>query len=398
MYNIQGIVMNSFCKVPLILLLAFFLFSCGDEDEATISPITAPQTPTINDPTPGCFANYAGNPVLESQDVQWDGVFDIDEDSSVDHWTPRWADPHVLKIGTKMVMFVSASDDFPSAADPPDPDIRLYRLESNDGISWTPNPNTPVFKRSSTPSDWDSSGTETPAVIEFQGKLHLFYTGYDEGFAASLRYRVGHATSTDEGITWTRDGNNPILSPTGVFLDFNESIVGEPAPVIHNNQLYLYFTAVGANLGVSTTLQVIGLTKTVLDISGDWDGQTWTSPVSVLEPDQSIYPRGDDWYGYTTPGAVEIEGKIHLYVSVVNDNPSWEMIHIHHVSSPDGENNWMQDSTYTFTKGDFPWINNGIHSPNPYIDGSLLMLYFSGNDFGGTGTFGVGYASCDLTK
>jgi len=383
--------MKKMNQVIFMLLIVFSLYSCVDDDAA----INPPATVTIHDPTPNCYTGYAGNPVLESVDIQWDGIFDIDEDSSVDSWTPRWADPHVLKIGTKIVMFVSAADDFPSADDPPDPDIRIYRLESDDGISWTPNPNIPVFKRSATVSDWDSSGTETPAVIEFQGKHHLFYTGYDGGFANSARYRIGHATSIDGGITWTRNASNPILSPTGVFLEFNESIVAEPAPVIYNNQLYLYFTAVGANLGVNTTLQVIGLTKTVLDGNGDWDGQTWTTPESVLEPDQSIYPRVD-WYGYTTPAAIAIEGKVHLYFSVVKD--PWEMIHIHHASSADGETNWVQDSTYTYTKGDFPWVNNGIHSPIPYLNGSLLMLYFSGNDFGGTGDFGVGFASCDLTK
>lgn len=382
--------MNYINKI-IIVTIILILFTGCNSDKTETTQTTIKQCFAANS-----FVPYTNGPILESQETKWDGIFDIDEDGNVDNWTPRWADPYITKIGDKIVMFVSAADDFPNTDTPPSPDIRIYRLESIDGINWTPNPNTPVFKRSSTPSDWDSSGTETPAVIEFQGKHHLFYTGYDGGFADSSKYKIGHATSIDGGITWLRDTNNPILSPSGIWLSFNESITAEPAPIIHNNQLYLYFTAVGANLGVNTTLQVIGLMKSKLDNNGNWDGATWTTPISVLEPDQKIYPRNDGWYGYTTPSAILIEGKIHLYFSVVNEIPKWEMINIHHASSNDGETNWTQDSDFIFTKNDFSWIGGGIHSPSPYLKDDKLMLFYTGHDIYNSGSFGIGVATCDV--
>lgn len=379
-----------FTRIIILLLVIFSITNCNNESTGNN---------LLNEPCPTCFTEYPSNPILERTDTQWDGIFDIDEDSFFDNWTPCWNDPHVIKIGNKHVMFVSASDDFPNTADPPVPDIRIYRLESDDGYTWTPNPITPVFKKSSTLTNWDSSGTETPAVVEFQGKHHLFYTGYDGTFSDSSRYRIGHAVSTDGGKTWTRNVNNPILIPTGVPTDFNGSVVAEPAPVVYNNQIYLYFTAIGYNSTVADTLQVIGLTKTVLDSNGNWDEQSFTTPVSVLIPDQTIYPRTSDWYGYTTPSAFVLNGKVHLYFSVVNDNPSWAMIHIHHASSSDGINNWSHDSTYTYTKGDFSWANNSIHSPSPYLNGSVLMLYYAGHDIGGaTNKFGIGVSIYDLVK
>ncbi|HNX59542.1 MAG TPA: hypothetical protein PKK43_10615, partial [Spirochaetota bacterium] len=54
--------------------------------------------------------------------------------SPVTNWT--WNDPHVIKVGEKYVMYASATDNFNYP-------VKLYRLVSDDGISFTLDPPTP---------------------------------------------------------------------------------------------------------------------------------------------------------------------------------------------------------------------------------------------------------------
>jgi sucrose-6-phosphate hydrolase SacC (GH32 family) len=78
---------------------------------------------------------------------------------------------------------------------------------STDGISWTKNTN-PVFTVGA-PGEWDSSIVREPSVVNVSGTYHLFYSGTDKW----PYFHIGHATSGD-GITWSKDGANPVLSPT----------------------------------------------------------------------------------------------------------------------------------------------------------------------------------------
>jgi len=301
----------------------------------------------------------------------------------------HWNDPHVLHDDKQFVMFASSDISW-------DGYVSIYRLVSSDGKEWTiTNSGNPVFERSV--SDWDSHCVETPSVVYYGGEYHLFYTGYDVAYdyssdgidgipgtsdddVAAKHFRIGHATSTD-GIIWTRDPSNPIVSPTDPYavpnLDFNQSVVGEPAPVVFNGKIYLYFTAVGASTDVGTTWQTIGLVT--------YDGTGWDAPRRVLTPDLDIYPRitGDEYIGYSTPNAVVKDGKVHLFFDVVLNSP-WTQVKIHHAVSSDGETGWTQDSEALLYRSDYFWTENEIRSPSALVYGNNLYLYFAGHYYEGS--------------
>ena len=56
----------------------------------------------------------------------------------------------------------------------------------------------------------DASGVWTGSVIYGEGKYHAFYTGYC--LTAEYQQTICHATSED-GITWTKDAANPVITP-----------------------------------------------------------------------------------------------------------------------------------------------------------------------------------------
>lgn len=349
--------MKSFFTLSLFLVLA-----CNSK---STSP-GGSSNPDFSKLTPDCYKPVAGNPIL-AKDELFSGA--------------TWNDPHVLKIGTQYVMYASSDNNF-------DQNIKIYRLVSSDGENFSLSPSSPVLSKGSGGGDWDRKSVETPAVVSYNGTYYMFYTGYPTTQTDATSYRIGYATSSD-GISWTKQGM--LVAPSGVFLDFNENVVAEPAPVVFNNKIYLYFTALGANVGVGTTLQTIGLMT--------FDGTSWSTAEKVLEPDQSQYPRASNWKGYSTPNAVVMNNKLHLYFDVVTDSP-FEQVKIHHASSSDGKTSWTQDSTYIFDRSEFnPWADESLRSPSALIVGKSISLYFAGNgDTSGfpNVTMGIGLSKCSL--
>jgi predicted GH43/DUF377 family glycosyl hydrolase len=308
----------------MFLSLLFSFFSSSGNNSDNTAP-TSPPDPDFTKLNPACFTGSASNPVL-TRDSLLSGS--------------DWNDPTVLKINGQYVMYASSDQNF-------DFNINIYRLVSSDGISWSLNPSTPVFQADANAAAWDHRAVETPSIVYFNGAYHMFYTGYPTTYTDVYSYKIGHATSGD-GITWVRDASY-IVAPNdpgnpAPDMTFNQWISAEPAAVVFQNKIYLYFSAVGANSNVGTTLQVVGLTTSS-------DGTTWTTPQSVLTPNQSLYPRGT-WLGYSTPNAIVLNGQVHLFFDVVQASP-WKQLKIHHASSADDINGWTHDTTAIFSQNQF---------------------------------------------
>ncbi len=318
--------------------------------------------------TPSCFTVDSASPYLPA------GSFFTGSE---------WNDPHVIKVGTDFVMYASADTNFSQ-------NIKIYRFVSTDGKNWNLSPANAVFERSADNLAWDRGSIETPAVVFFQGHYFMFYTGYSDQ-ADSSTYNIGYATSPD-GITWTRA--IPHLAPTNPKgspdLNFMQYVVGEPAPVVFNNKLYLYFAAEGAHLSVNSTLFTIGL------MTSD-DGVNWSTPAMALAPDQSMYPRST-YLGYSTPHAQVLNNQVHLFFDVAKDNP-FKQVKIHHAVSPDGLGNWVQDATAIIDRASIPWADDQVNGPAVLLDGNKLYLWFGGQ--GNLSAFpninmGLGLATCTL--
>lgn len=90
-------------------------------------------------------------------------------------------------------------------------------LTSNDGVTWEPSPDNPVFEREL--GAWDEATIE-PTVRYFGGKYWMWYAGYVEPLGDDTRIAIGLATS-DDGVHWQREPDNPVLEPgaTGTWND-----------------------------------------------------------------------------------------------------------------------------------------------------------------------------------
>ena len=114
--------------------------------------------------------------------------------------------------------------------------------------------------------------------------------------------------------------------------------------------------------------------------------------MQVLKPDQTLYPRVS-YNGYSTPDAVVINSKVHLFYDVAED--PFKQTKIHHAVSDDGITNFAQDNQAIFDRNMFAFTSDEIQSPAPLLDGTSLKLYFSGH----TGLdLSIALSNCDLSN
>lgn len=296
---------------------------------------------------------------------------------------PYWNDPSVIRVGTKLVMYTSRN------VEPIGNNHHVVpvRATSDDGVSWSINP-TPLLQPSPGPDSFDGLRVETPSVVFHQGAYHMYYSGISrQGPGGPIA--IGHAASPD-GIHWSKDPNNPVLRPMGNASDWNGYHVGEPGAVVINGHVYLFFAAVGVDIGTSPPRA----TRTIgLAISKD--GSNFTEQKVALEPSE-IYPRSQGFEGYSTPEAVLFNGAIHLFYDVWQLTPGEAVdrgqVALHHAVSKDGIS-WTEDDTPIFSRKDFPWTTREMRAPAAMAGKDKIIMWFAGDDLPDSGAGGIGVAT-----
>lgn len=306
-----------------------------------------------------------------------------------------WNDPHVLKLGDEYVMYMASSIERPFR-----PPIVPFRAVSDDGFEWSLSPTAPLLSPRGTPFE----NIETPSVVLHDGVFHMYYTGvYAEGTVPSMA--IGHAVSKD-GVHW-EDEQRAVIEATGTVSDWNGYLVAEPGAVVHEDKIYLYFTAMAARPGGDPPqLQTIGLATSD-------DGYEFDEPRLVLRQSESLYPATRGFVGYSTPFALVLDSRVHLFYDVAafvaGGNPEWQQVALHHAVSDDGVTEFREDSLPLLVREDFHFTSGEILAPSALVDDDELRMWFSGHvsypellpfvNRGYEGNeFGIGYTSVPLER
>lgn len=200
--------------------------------------------------------------------------------------------------------------------------------------------------------------------------LRRYVTSYYTPCCDSTTHTIAHAVSPN-GIDWTMQ-NWTTFNKTGVVTDWDGLVIGEPAPVVVNDTLYLYYTGVGYDHGIANITQSIGLAVST-------DGATFTRGLRVHALDNTQYPSSDGWYGFSTPHANLIEGQIHLFYTLVTTVGGWHMVGFGHAVSPTGWAGWVTDRVPFADINAFHWTRREIRSPAPIIHNGTLTIFFGGD-------------------
>lgn len=372
----------------MFFLILIFMCSCDltKEDPPQNEEVVSSPNPKPSPPSPlpllpddtllthDCFYPNSNNPDIESE-YFFQGS--------------HWNDPSVLKQNNQYTMYASSPLENLSAH------IGIYRLISNDGETWTRSPSNPVLTHQS--YSWASKGVETPTVIVFKGKYHMFFTAYSQNSPSN--FKIGHAESND-GINWLFHSNY-LIQPSGIVTDFDGLVTAEPGAVVYKDQIYLYFSGIGYHQDINDKDNTPGSIVQTIGFIKSSDGANWSSPSLAFRPDQKIYKRfignNNHYYGLSTPQPIVINDKLYIFHDAVKEHPSWHQSEISYAYSIDGETNWIQSEEPIFERDDFWWTEDEMRSPYPLLDGTTLKLWFAGHTQDGQDyTLGIGSAECEL--
>lgn len=317
------------------------------------------------------WKEHPGNPIIQMSD-QVKGMV--------------WNDPTVLKEGNTYRMWLSGGD----PKDLSRIKVEVYHATSPDGLKWKIDPQPVV--RAGAAGAWDDLRIETPAVVKVGNTYHLYYSGMNVEGSKTAVGGTGHATSPD-GIHWTKDPANPVITSQPDKLKWGYRGAGEPGVVYdpRTGLIYLYYLAMRFSNDGKENGQIGVLLAT------SRDGSKFTHHVDEKgERKPALYRKIDtfkgSWYGYMTPSAVITkDGLFHIFASTYGPNiPKYDSL-VHAVSRNGTDFELAEAPIFVHGKGD--WKDEQVQSPTVIEDEGQLKMWFAGESRKGGYHYSIGYAS-----
>ncbi len=239
-----------------------------------------------------------------------------------------------------------------------EPGIPLWDIFSNDFrkncLTWHHNPHNPVIP--ATGNSWKKYWTANPSALQFKGKHLLYYRG--NGITPNStdfrhdRIAVAEILSISPGSFKFKDLNNgEFIVNVGKKGTFDERYVLDPAPIVFNNKVYLYYSGRGN-----------GPNSTGLAISDDGVhfkkyGKVMVGHVpSVIKKDNLIYLLNQK----QKPGV----GYVGFYMATSQDGLHFKRVSEEPVFTTQEKGGWDNQITTgrLFRQGDFYYLMYGGNS------------------------------------
>lgn len=297
-----------------------------------------------------------------------------------------WDNPFVMKIDSATYYMWLAGKKYDEQSK-----SQIYFAKSSNGIDWQIDTN--VALKTAYTGEWDDLEVTAPTVVKLGTKYHMYFAGISNSDTPK-NYSIGHATS-DNGIEWQKDLNNPILTPHQNETQWGYLQTHQPGAMVYENKIYLYFATTKKSETYSEDVRKIerGI---MLAISSDGRNfETQDQPVLTLSEN---YSTEEFFTGYSSPQPfLDSLGTFHLLYEVVQyqDKTTPRCVALSHATSRDGL--LFTEKEYSFfTAGNSDWKNYEVFSPTAFQDGDIYKLWFAGKNelfFQEGFSYGIGYAN-----
>lgn len=278
------------------------------------------------------------------------------------------SDPTIVRDGDLYRMFYTCfSLDLTVAFDPATTRAALCEATSTDGISWTNMPATGQIEGlilTGRESEWDENLEGSFAFRRGDDYL-LYYSGYrHEGVPAQGSPAALAVARSSDGVTFTRFGDEPILSPTPGWYD-NDAVY---SPVIfpYGDELVMIYA------GHCYTRCDLAYGNILLAATSP-DGLTWTKREEpVLQPIPNI-PWARD--GVAEPGMlIGPDGFYYLFFTGLRDAD--RIIGIARAETPFGP--WDINPDPIIVPSPSGFDRAGVLAPDVHLEGDTVRLWFLG--------------------
>lgn len=223
-----------------------------------------------------------------------------------------------------------------------------------------------------TPGTFDDNGVLATSVLRLpNGRMLMYYVGFELGTRIRYRLLSGLATSDDDGVTFERHSQVPILERRPDDLYFR----GGPYVLHENGRFRMWY------VGGSRWLDIEGKSMPEYRVKyiESADGTTWSGSgrlvLDITEPDEHGF--GRPWIMPHPAGGYE------MYFSV--RRKSLRAYRMGYAVSPDGLT-WLrkdEEMGLDITSGAFD--SDAIMYAAPIRIASGMHCYYNGNDFGRDG-------------
>jgi hypothetical protein len=227
------------------------------------------------------------------------------------------------------------------------------------------------------PGEFDDSGVNPLSAFRYDGRLWLYYVGWQRSVRVPYLLFTGLAWSDDDGTSFERHGRVPVLDRTGA------------EPTLRSGT----FVAPGRDGGFRAWyvsgdewVESRGKMRPVYSMryAESPDGVSWPEAgTPCLEPERP------DEYGFGRPYVLDDGQRLRMWFSIRSHSRGYRL---GYAESSDGIEWERRDREVGIGVSESGWDSEMIHCGWLQEAGERTYLFYNGNDYGATG-FGVARSS-----
>lgn len=218
---------------------------------------------------------------------------------------------------------------------------------------------------------FDDNGVLQTSVIEDgDGRLRMYYVGFELGHHIRYRLLTGVAISEDGGETFHRISRIPVLERSDAEPFFR----GGPFVRFDEGKYRIWYVAGGA------WTKIHGKAMPVYDLrylESD-DGIHWPNEGRITLP-----LNNPDEHGFGRPYVLRDRGRHRMFYSVRKVDPN--AYRMGYAESEDGIDWIRKDAELGLDVSSVGWDSESVEYAAVVIIGGRTWMFYNGNDFGGTG-------------
>jgi predicted GH43/DUF377 family glycosyl hydrolase len=217
--------------------------------------------------------------------------------------------------------------------------------------------------------DFDDSGANPLSVVRFRGRHLMYYQGWQRSHRAPYAIFTGLAVETASGF-FEKHARVPVLERTHE----EPHLRAGPFVLVERERLRMWYVASNRWTAHDDGLHYAVDIRHALSA----DGVHWTAdPRPCLSPDQ-----GQGEYALGRPSVVPAGDRYRMWYSVRSRNRPYR---IGYAESDDGVSWTRLDAAAGIGLSENGWDSEMICYPNVIEAGGRLLMFYNGNQHGGTG-------------